>query len=656
MFDNQIEAEVELRAVDVDCDGSNFHADNVVDNSTSEVTADTATSNSLPFDEFELRSELKQAVADAGYKTPTPIQAEIIPQLLEGRDVLAQSQTGTGKTAAFALPILSQIDTSLREPQVLVLAPTRELAMQVSRAFETYGAHLQNLNVTAIYGGQDYGIQFRQLKRGVHAVIGTPGRIIDHLKRGTLDLSGIKWFVLDEADEMLNMGFLEDVQLILEHASEQRQVALFSATLPKPIREISKQYLNEPARITIKSETMTVAAIRQRALFVRPAEKVDALTRLLEVEDADGVIVFANTRDSTVAIAEKLNRAGLSAVALNGDMPQRVRERTIQQLKSGQLQILVATDVAARGLDVPRVSHVFNFDVPQNNEAYIHRIGRTGRAGRAGEAIIFLTNGERRKLRYIEQATRQPIEVVAVPTAEEINQRRVERFSKQIAETVQTCDLSTFERLTLKVADESNLPMQTIAAALAQMAQNGRDFFVKDKPKKKRSRDDRFEDTEQEPSRKRKGGKRSRTDRNDTGEIEAGMQRYRIQVGWADGAKPGNIVGAIANEGGIAGAEMGAISIQRNYSTIDLPEGISDEVLAVLHHTRVAGKQLRISVDGEHKGDHRSKKSNRNFSRNTKSYRDSSNGSKSRFKKRGSKPKNGKSRSVAVSSKRGKTR
>jgi len=626
-------------------DDVNVNADENTDTESSSTADDVETAPTpddsakcgTAFDEFSLRQEIKTAVADAGYQIPTPIQAEIIPHVLEGRDVLAQSQTGTGKTAAFALPILSQIDISRREPQVLVLAPTRELAMQVSRSFETYGAHLSNLNVAAIYGGQDYGLQFRQLKRGVHAVVGTPGRVIDHLKRGTLDISKISSFVLDEADEMLNMGFLEDVQLILEHAPDERQVALFSATLPKPIRAIADHYLTDPARITIKTETMTAAAIRQRALFVRPAEKIDVLTRVLEVEDADGVIVFANTRDSTVAIAEKLNRAGLSAVALNGDMPQRTRERTIQQLKSGHLQILVATDVAARGLDVPRVSHVFNFDVPQNSEAYIHRIGRTGRAGKAGEAIIFLTNAQRRKLRYIEQATRQPIDVVSPPTADEVNQRRIERFAKRITDTVENCDLATFERLITKVADDSSLPMPTIAAAIALMAQNGREFFVKDVPKKKRSkqREHSNDDGNEFEHRDRNGGGRRERSNRHSDEIEAGMQRYRIQVGWADGAKPGNIVGAIANEGGIAGAEMGAISIQRSYSTIDLPEGVPQDVIRLLSRTRVAGKQLRICVDGE-------QSQQANEPRPKKFKRDTERNGKNRFKKKDSKPKNSK--------------
>ena len=618
MFDINDVTEVEVRANDVDHSETD-DSPSVIEPADGEREVDSVEADSR-FDEFELCTDVKKAVKDLGYQTPTAIQAEIIPHVLDGRDVLAQSQTGTGKTAAFALPILSQIDTSRCEPQVLVLAPTRELAIQVSRSFEQYGANIAKLNVTAIYGGQDYSIQFRALKRGVHAVVGTPGRVIDHLKRGTLDLSSIRWFVLDEADEMLNMGFIEDVQLILEHAPDERQVALFSATLPKAIRNIANHYLDNPARITIKAETMTAPAIRQRALIVRPAEKIEVLRRVLEVEDVDGVIVFANTRDSTVTIAERLNQAGFSAVALNGDMPQRTRERTIQQLKSGNLQIVVATDVAARGLDVPRVSHVFNFDVPQNNEAYIHRIGRTGRAGRAGEAIILLTPGQRRKLRYIEQATRQRIEVVDIPSADEINQRRIERFTKQVVETAKSRDLSTFERLVTKVADETELPMETIAAAIAQMGQNGRDFFIKELPKKKQSFKDRersFDNDDFGGDRRQNGNgkKRGKRNRSVSDEVEAGMQRYRIQVGWADGAKPGNIVGAIANEGGIPGAEMGAISIQRSYSTIDLPEGISNEVLSLLHHTRVAGKQLRISVDGEQKGDIKNDRSDRGHRR-----------------------------------------
>ncbi len=406
--------------------------------------------------------------------------------MLEGRDVLAQSQTGTGKTAAFALPILSRLDVGRRKPpQVLVLAPTRELAIQVTNSFSTYAACMPDFAVAAIYGGQDYEPQLRQLRRGVHVVVGTPGRVIDHIRRGTLDLSGIQCLVLDEADEMLNMGFLEDVQFVLKQVPQQRQIALFSATLPGPIRDIADQYLNDPVKITIKKKTMTAESIRQRALFVAPRDKIDVLTRILEVEETDGVIVFTKTKAATMTVAEQLSRAGLSAIALNGDMPQTVRERAIERLKSGQLDVLVATDVAARGLDVPRISHVFNYDLPHDSQSYIHRVGRTGRAGRSGEAIIFLSNAQRGKLRLIERATKQPIEVVQPPTTDDINAMRVKRFKQRIDQVTSARDLSMFKELIAEYAAESGKPLEMIAAALAQIGQQGRPFLLKDQPNRK---------------------------------------------------------------------------------------------------------------------------------------------------------------------------
>ncbi len=405
------------------------------------------TEATIRFSDLPLGEEVQRAIKLAGYDQPTPIQAEIIPLMLEGRDVMAQAQTGTGKTAAFALPILSRINTKCRRPQVLVLTPTRELAIQVAKSFSTYGSCLPRFSVAAIYGGQDYEPQLKQLKRGVDVIVGTPGRIIDHIKRETLDLSGIECLVLDEADEMLNMGFLEDVEFVLKHAPDERQIALFSATIPQPIRDIAHRYLNNPAKVTIKKKTMTADSIRQRAVFVTPRDKVNLLIRFLEAETTDGVIVFTRTRETTTVVAEQLIRAGLSAVALNGEMPQRTRERTIERLKSGQLNILVATDVAARGLDVTRVSHVFNFDFPEGSESYIHRVGRTGRAGRKGEAIIFLTQPQRSRLRLIEKATRQPIEIVDPPSADHINQSRIRGFKEKLAATIAEQDLGLFQKL-----------------------------------------------------------------------------------------------------------------------------------------------------------------------------------------------------------------
>jgi len=444
----------------------------------------------------------------------------------------------------------------------------------------------------------------------VQVVVGTPGRVIDHINRGTLDLSEITVLTLDEADEMLNMGFLEDVQFVLDRTPKGRQVALFSATLPPPIRHIAQRYLNNPARITIKQKTMTAECIRQRALFVSPRDKIDVLTRFLEVEETDGVIVFTKTKDATVTVAEQLSQHGLSAIALNGDMPQKIRERTIQQLKAGHLDILVATDVAARGLDVTRVSHVFNFDVPHDSESYVHRIGRTGRAGRKGEAIIFLTNSQRHKLRIIERATRQPIEVVQVPTADEINAFRMKRFEKQISETVESQDTTLFERLIRKYADESGKSLINIAAALAHISQDGRPFLMTERsnrrPFEDRSRDDHGRGSDRHgagnadrgahrPGNDR--GPRGRDEFRQLGAPEPGMDRYRIEVGRKDGVKPGNIVGAVANEGGIDGSNIGPIRIHDAHSTIDLPEGMPRDIFETLQQTVVAGRQLRLSKE-----------------------------------------------------------
>jgi ATP-dependent RNA helicase DeaD len=566
------------------------------------------------FADLSLRQEVLEAVLKSGYEKPTAIQAEIIPHMLQGRDVLAQSQTGTGKTAAFALPILSRIKIGQKKPQVLVLAPTRELAIQVARSFSTYAGCLPRFSVSAIYGGSDYTAQFRQLERGVEVVVGTPGRVIDHIKRGTLDLSELKCLVLDEADEMLNMGFLDDVKFVLEQSPDGRQIALFSATLPQPIRTIAQQYLNDPAKITIKAKTMTADSIRQRAVILHPREKIDVLKRLLDVENTDGVIIFSNTKDMTVTIAEQLNREGLKAIALNGDMPQKTRERTIEQLKAGLLDILVATDVAARGLDVTRISHVINYDVPQENESYVHRIGRTGRAGRTGEAFIFLTNSQRGKLRYIERTTKQTIEIVQPPTADDINAIRIKRFTQKISDAATTAggDLKFFEEMITKFSEESETPMVTIAAALAQIGQNGRPFLAKDRaPRKEFKRNDRRDargerdnnDRGKFSQRPGANASRGRSDNRQLGPPEKGKDRYRIAVGWNDGVKVGNIVGAIANEGNIGGEYIGPIKIHDSYATVDLPEGMPTEIFHTLKRTRVAGKPMEMTLANDDRGD-----------------------------------------------------
>jgi len=564
---------------------------------------ETPTTPESPFLSLNLRDEVHQAVLKSGYDQPTAVQTQIIPYMLAGRDVLAQSQTGTGKTAAFALPILSRIDVEKRKTQVLVLAPTRELAIQVANSFTTYASCLKGVEVAAIYGGTDYDSQFRQLRRGVQIVVGTPGRVIDHINRGSLDLSEITCLVLDEADEMLNMGFLEDVQFVLEKTPANRQIALFSATLPGPIRDIAQQYLTDPAKITVKKKTMTADSIRQRAVFVAPRDKIDVLTRFLEAEETDGVIVFTRTREASVQVAEQLAQSGLSAIALNGDMQQKVRERTIAQLKDGKLNILVATDVAARGLDVSRISHVFNFDLPHDSESYIHRVGRTGRMGRSGEAIIFLTRNQRHRLRSIEMATKQPIEVVQPPSADDINNLRVSRLKKQIVEVATDQDLKVFTGLIESCAEESGLPIAGIAAALAHIAQGGRSFLMTERGGRRdwdereergggrggRDRNERDGDGFDRPDRGGRGPSRS------FGPPEQGMERYRIEVGRRDGVRPGNIVGAVANEAGIDGNMIGAIRIEDSYSTIDLPVGMSDSTFQTLRQARVGGKPMQMS-------------------------------------------------------------
>lgn len=601
----------------------------------------------LLFSDLELREELQQAVLEDGYVQPTPIQAEIIPHVLRGRDVLAQSQTGSGKTAAFALPILSKIQVPIRrQPQVLVLAPTRELAMQVSASFQHYGRNLAGLNIATIYGGQDYEVQFRQLNRFPQVVVGTPGRIIDHVNRGRLDLSGIECLVLDEADEMLNMGFLEDVQFVLERMPAERQITLFSATVPPAIRQIAERYLRDPVQVTIKQKTMTAESIHQRAVFVGVAEKMEVLSRFLEMETTDGVLVFTKTKEATITVAEYLVEQGFKTTALNGDMPQKVRERAIQQLKSGYLDIVVATDVAARGLDVPRISHVFNFDLPHDSESYIHRIGRTGRAGRAGHAIVFLTGGQKSKLRLIERATKQPIEVVERPTAKQINQHRVDRFKGRIREVIAGQDLHLFQKMVQELVSETpELSLEQVGAALAQMLQNGRPFLLEDRPTGRR-RDDHNDRFDRRPERAERSGSSDRSSRPDRGDrrpdradrgdrverrpraerpdfgdrsakgprregkgkpVESrtptsrsappasGMKRYRVEIGWDDGVKPGSLVGAIANEAGLDGRDIGTINIQDRHSFVDLPKGLPLDVVESLGLTKIRGKSLRLS-------------------------------------------------------------
>ncbi|WP_084422733.1 DEAD/DEAH box helicase [Rubripirellula obstinata] len=555
------------------------------------------------FADLDLPAALQLAITESGYTKPSAIQAAIIPAMLEGRDVIAQSQTGSGKTAAFALPILANLKKGSRKasktagPAVLVLAPTRELAMQVAASIEKYAGDLKDFAVTAIYGGQDYMPQKRALRNGVSVVVGTPGRVIDHIRQGSLKIDNLQCLVLDEADEMLNMGFLEDVEFVLEQCPKQRQIALFSATMPDPIRRIADRYLTNPKTVTIKAKSMTAESIHQKAIFCGPREKTDLLCRVLEAEAIDGVIVFAKTKESTTVIADKLIKAGHSACALNGDMPQATRQRVVANLKSGKLDIIVATDVAARGLDVPRISHVINFDLPHDRESYVHRIGRTGRAGRKGSAILFLAPSARHRLRSIQQMTKQEIEIVEWPSVADINARRVEKFKEQITKTLATSDVAFFEKMVNEYMEESGQPIEKVAAALALIGKGRGPFLLTERVKPTgRDRGDRNE----RGSRDGRGGDRNsnqRGPRRASGPVSEGMLRYRVEVGKVDGVGPGNLVGAIANEAGIDSQYIGQISIEHNFTTVDLPEKMSADALKTLEQTWVMGKQLRISRD-----------------------------------------------------------
>jgi ATP-dependent RNA helicase DeaD len=560
----------------------------------------------LAFTDLALPETLLKALADVGYESPSPIQAETIPPLLEGRDLVGQAQTGTGKTAAFALPILARLDLKKFGPQALVLAPTRELAIQVAEAFHRYAKHVPGFHVLPIYGGQAYGPQLGGLRRGAHVVVGTPGRVIDHLNRGSLDLKSLTTLVLDEGDEMLRMGFIDDVELVLEKSPPGRQVVLFSATMPPEIRRIAKKHLRNPAEITIKNKTTTAANTRQRYWMVSGLQKLDALTRILEVEPFDGMIVFARTKVATEEIAQRLEARGFAAAALNGDMVQAQRERTIARLKNGDLDILVATDVAARGLDVDRVSHVVNYDIPYDTEAYIHRIGRTGRAGRKGEAILFVVYREQGMLRAIERATRQPIEPMNLPSVAAVNDQRIAKFKDKITKALEGADLATFRGVIEQYEQEHGVPALDIAAALARMAQGDNPLLVPDVPKAPARPHKQDRPSFERPQRdrpapelgspfqraKRPGGPPSRPP-------ESGTTRYRLAVGHMHGVKPGNIVGAIANEAGVDSRNIGRVDIRDDHSLVDLPAGMPDNILQHLKQVWVVGQQLRIVEDGK---------------------------------------------------------
>ncbi len=549
----------------------------------------------LSFSDMGLAAPLLQAVSDAGYEIPTPIQEEMIPHMLAGKDVVGQAQTGTGKTAAFALPLLTRLaPDKTRSPQILVLAPTRELAIQVAEAFEAYGKHMKNLRVLPIFGGQDYTIQLKQLQRGVQVVVGTPGRVMDHIRRGTLKTETIHSLVLDEADEMLKMGFLEDVKWILEQLPGRKQTALFSATMPKTIRDIAQKYLTEPVEITIRTKTVSAQTVNQRCLITNGlAAKLSALSRILEAETFDGMLVFVRTKIQTVELAEQLVALGYAAAPLNGDIQQSQRLRTVEQLKAKKIDILVATDVAARGLDVERISHVINYDIPFDAEAYIHRIGRTGRAGRSGEAILFINGRERSMLKSIEQATRQKIQMADLPSTAAINKKRIDGFKEKITTALQG-DTSFYRTLVNEYLRENQIVPEQLAAALALLAQGGRPLLLEEqKVPVAPAPEQRY--TAKPRAKTRAVGRTS----NIQLPPEEGMERFRIELGSEHGIKPANIVGAIANEADISSRHIGRIAIYDSYSTVDLPCGMPDDTLRLLHKSRVGSKTLRIQRLGE---------------------------------------------------------
>jgi len=532
------------------------------------------------FRDLKLSEPLIRVLNEIGYETPTPIQRQAIPLLLTGRDILGHAPTGTGKTAAFALPLLSSIDVQNKNIQVLTLTPTRELAIQVAEAFQHYAAHIKGFHVLPVYGGQEYGGQIRQLKRGVQVVVGTPGRLMDHMRKGTLKLGGLKAVVLDEADEMLRMGFIDEVEWILQQTPDKRQMALFSATMPKQVEQIARRYLNDPQEISIKARTATAETIRQRYWQVSGLHKLDALTRILEVEPFDAILMFVRTKTATAELAEKLEARGYAAAAMNGDMAQNHREQTVERLKKGSLDILVATDVAARGLDVDRISHVINYDVPYDTEAYIHRIGRTGRAGRTGDAILFVAPRERRMLSAIERATRQKIEQMVLPSTETVNNKRIADFKQKITDTLAVGELGFMQGLVEQYRQEHDVPAVEIAAALAKISIGDKSMLLS--PDK-----DRGKGKDRKPSLR---------------DVEAGSERYRIEVGLVHGVKPGNIVGAIANEAGLDGEHIGQIEIEAEFSLVDLPAGMPKDVFMDLKKVRVCGQPMNISRQGESGG------------------------------------------------------
>ena len=615
-------------SVDIDAPAQTTEI-NTPENNTAEVNSaqinsaevKTEATTASGFARFGFAPELLKALEAIGYLEPSPIQKAAIPELMLGRDLVGQAQTGTGKTAAFALPMLAALDPEQRKPQVLVLAPTRELALQVAEAFNSYASHLPGVRTLAIYGGADFRDQIHQLKRGVQIVVGTPGRVMDHMRQGTLDLSSLRALVLDEADEMLRMGFIDDVEWVLEQLPEQRQVVLFSATMPAEIRRISQKYLNAPAEITIKQKAADASRIRQRFLMVHAPHKQAALERVLEAETSEGVIIFARTKAITLTVAESLEQHGYDVAVLNGDVPQAQRERTIERLKSGQVDVLVATDVAARGLDVERISLVINYDIPFDSEAYVHRIGRTGRAGRSGDAILFLTPRERRFLGGMERAVGKPIEEMEVPSNATINQNRLDRMRTKLTNCLQTPASSEQERALLseilqRVAQEQGSSPEQLALAALELSLVGKPLLLQGEenfqqvrqngPGRDGGRDggrDSGRDFGRDRGRGREMGREVGRDvgrgaprgERPVGPPEDNMERFRVELGWRDRIKPGNIVGAIANEAGLNGRAIGRIQIFDTHSTVDLPKGMPEDVFQGLRQLRVMNKPLQLS-------------------------------------------------------------
>ena len=561
--------------------------------------------SSVNFNSFGLSDALLKVLEEVGYEVPTAIQEQCITHLLNGHDVIGQAQTGTGKTAAFALPLIDRIDLNNNQVQLLVLVPTRELAIQVSEAIQTYARHLKGFHVLPIYGGQSYDVQLRPLKRGVHAVVGTPGRVMDHLKRGTLKLNSLKALVLDEADEMLKMGFIDDVKWVMEKLPKERQIALFSATMPDVIRRVAEKFLNSPKLVKVKTKTATAQTISQRYWLVSGVHKLDALTRILEVESFDALLIFVRTKTATIDLAEKLSARGFTAEAINGDIAQNQRERIIKQLKNGKIDILIATDVAARGLDVDRISHVVNYDIPQDPESYVHRIGRTGRAGREGKAILFVAPRERRMLKTIEKITRQPIDPMQLPSAKIINEQRVNNFKQRITDTLDNQELSIFEELILDYQKEHEIDAFKIASALALMAQGTEPLLLNEKEINQTSFDEKNKN------------KISVSIHADTlkDHPKILMRRYKVAVGHKDKIKPGNVLGAIANEAEISSEFVGAIQIFQDFTTVDLPDEMPKETLQILKNIRVFDKKLNIEELNDSNNITSPREKNHNFKR-----------------------------------------